>query len=549
MGRFAMLARRRSTGDLVKVVRTGNTTATGLLAGVWRLKWWTCTALMLVALGAGAHRFLHRTDASSARAGSCGSQSCPGNGLSSFNFFDLVVADMDRDGRSDLVLAADGSGATAVIILRNPGDSAPVACWPRFDLEASEVSRPRLAVGDLDHDGFLDVVAASFNRRTLRWWLLGSDAIKDSKGLEVHDPEAGGGRDELKLSSLALADVDTDGDLDLAVTGMRLDDEDALTQIYTYGPGNRFTKAREWKSRSAVRTRFVDVGGDGRIELVNSVFSLRHPVSAPVTSGDALVWAEVRPLTGAAPIQLSARFDAPLVSEPPRAAVADFDVLGAGSTQRFALALSSHHCAADHCWDDHTQGGFVQVVNAEGKVLWSSAGAELQGEQQETAEAGKALRFVPSKVRFLDTASTPGMAIGYWRVFPREETCEQRWPCAGPVLVAPSLGQAPSQLGQAAFLIQGFGLLRSASAEPREHCAQPLGTLVNLPDHNIASVEAVVVDQRPLRFNWVPDTDFIQLSELPEAPSSSVCVRYFIGSASETAVVDQNCGPSIVSFN
>ncbi len=71
----------------------------------------------------------------------------------------IRAADMDRDGRADLLSLGQTEDSFVVDVLRSVGDGsfAPPLSWP---VQLSSFSRGSLGVGDLDQDGALDLVYA-----------------------------------------------------------------------------------------------------------------------------------------------------------------------------------------------------------------------------------------------------------------------------------------------------------------------------------------------------------------------------------------------------
>jgi RHS repeat-associated protein len=143
-------------------------------------------------------------------------QSIAGPDGSSASRIGIVAADFDRDGNVDLIANA-GTGATAganqqqSLFYRGHGDgtfAAGVAVSP--PLAGGGITD--YAVGDLDHDGDLDLLGNS-NFGPL-WVQLGNGDGTFQTAVSYSSPGTW-----LEEGSLALADIDRDGHLDVALAG------------------------------------------------------------------------------------------------------------------------------------------------------------------------------------------------------------------------------------------------------------------------------------------------------------------------------------------
>ncbi len=121
--------------------------------------------------------------------------------------FDLIAVDLDRDGDLDLVSASEADDR--IVFHRSDGTPADGG-WINVSVAIGVDGARAVAAGDLDGDGDIDLVSAAYNEATVAWYE--SDGTPANGGWTTHVVSNGAGG----ASDVALADFDSDGDLDIA---------------------------------------------------------------------------------------------------------------------------------------------------------------------------------------------------------------------------------------------------------------------------------------------------------------------------------------------
>ena len=174
----------------------------------------------------------------------------PGTSTGDLEGWQLQAADMNRDGRLDLVvLATDFSSGGELQVYLGRGDGRFTPGTTRSTSSNSRV----FALGDLDRDGIVDVAIAD---RTGVHVLLGDGAggWKSASIFEEGVPRYG----------VAIGDVTRDGIPDLVMTDMRIE---------TWGPtwGSTVTVARGGRDGTFESIRQYGLGQPGRYDAVSSL--------------------------------------------------------------------------------------------------------------------------------------------------------------------------------------------------------------------------------------------------------------------------------------
>jgi hypothetical protein len=477
--------------------------------------------------------------------------------------WDVATADMNGDGRIDILSAERGPGnglEGQVVILLNPGGDIPWGKWKRVEL-GPKMLYGRLAVGDIDHDGRMDVVALGGAdsvllpdppdkmQYRLRWWLSkGGEEPTFEQGeisLERCPPECEEPCKSVSKplpSSAALADIDSDDDLDLAVSSYSTGPTAPLRFLF-FDPTSRSFKERPgWSrcSKSAMRVRFHDMDDDGRLDLIASVYHFEMPGG----SNDQVQWGQWWRLDRTAvdgPHPLAVTLTNESKAE---LAVVDFDALrdpaATSRAVRFALALSAHHCVTASCWAENgAAGGFSVVADANGNQLWSSEDA--QAAERKRRNPGVGVMLVPRVVQFAGEAPKPKLVVGYWWAANRSKgTCTNgHEPCRGPLLSSDLERSAMfTRLGVERFS-QGIvpSTFHRRQIVDRDRCYPQPTSLLSLPHAAIASIAAVRRSGVPVPYQWVPGSRDIVL-DARMSGSGEICVEYQSAAAQDFAIAD-----------
>ena len=198
--------------------------------------------------------------------------------LSSGGAFDLKAADLDRDG--DLDLVGNGKTADRVVAYRNTaGDGTaftPATVATGFD------GAHAIDLGDVDRDGHVDVVGSAEAAGDLVWW-RNADGLGTSfsaTSIDTNFPAARG---------VKLADIDGDGDLDLAAASSG-GDELAFFRN-TNGDGSLWNKITALSFfEQATGADAGDIDGDGDLDLAGSSFGDDDLAWARNVTGDGSSW-------------------------------------------------------------------------------------------------------------------------------------------------------------------------------------------------------------------------------------------------------------------
>jgi hypothetical protein len=201
--------------------------------------------------------------------------------------FAIAVADVNGDGKLDIV-TANGNNDTIGVLLGH-GDGT-------FAAEVQYTSGPAnslpnaIAVGDVNGDGKPDVVTANYMSGTFSVLVGHGDgtftlAVQDACGSYPSAPH-----------SVAVADVNGDGHPDLAIANYN---NNAVAIVINRGDGTFDTEIEHATHSGPISVAVVDVNGDGKPDIVTANNGGGGTVSVLIGHGDGTFAAHVDYTTGA----------------------------------------------------------------------------------------------------------------------------------------------------------------------------------------------------------------------------------------------------------
>jgi hypothetical protein len=170
----------------------------------------------------------------------------------------VFAADMDNDGDMD-ILSASAEDDT-IAWYENDGTADP--SWAAADIATSADGAQSVFVADMDNDGDLDIVSASYIDDTIAWYENNGNANPSWSAVDIAT-DADGAR------SVFVADMDNDGDMDIVSASK---DDDTIAWYENDGAADPSWAASDIAtSADGARSVFVaDMDNDGDLDIVSA---------------------------------------------------------------------------------------------------------------------------------------------------------------------------------------------------------------------------------------------------------------------------------------
>ncbi|HXU02590.1 MAG TPA: VCBS repeat-containing protein, partial [Polyangia bacterium] len=183
----------------------------------------------------------------------------------------LALGDLNGDGKPDIAIAVDqvNQAPTPADVLLNNGDGS-------FRAAPGFAASRALGLGDLNGDGALDVVAATSGPGVGVFLNAGGGTFGSRVGVSTPAP----------TNNVVVADFNGDGRTDLATAGL-VDAVSGTVSIVVNSPSGTFAAAGNYALGGGVYSMAVgDIDGDGDTDLI--VAGARNNLNILVNRGNAL---------------------------------------------------------------------------------------------------------------------------------------------------------------------------------------------------------------------------------------------------------------------
>lgn len=187
---------------------------------------------------------------------------------------DAVMADVDGDGRVDVISSTEGGNARLVVHFAPPtGDATDAAAWAtvEFPTQVAGDRKWMFAIAlDVNEDGHLDIVAGGkYPDAKIAWFEAPAKNKRNLAAWKFHAMSDVGW-----VMSIVAEDMDGDGDMDVVVSDRRAN-VDLQGAWWLNNPGKGDDQAKPWpihfiseRNVEAMFLRLYDMDGDGDRDAV-----------------------------------------------------------------------------------------------------------------------------------------------------------------------------------------------------------------------------------------------------------------------------------------
>jgi hypothetical protein len=186
----------------------------------------------------------------------------------------VALGDLNGDGNLDIFAARHDADAVSVLLGKGDGT------FPTWAPYATDDPSSSTALGDLNGDGKLDVVAASRDSNEVSVLLgVGDGAF----AVQVPYPAGGPRRFVQEYEFVALGDLDADGKLDLVAGSYNPEAPGTVGVLLGKGDGTFWGRTDFPVADGPTRVALGDLNGDGKLDIVASSRSGYYGASGTVS--------------------------------------------------------------------------------------------------------------------------------------------------------------------------------------------------------------------------------------------------------------------------
>jgi len=188
--------------------------------------------------------------------------------------FSVFAADMDNDGDMD-VLSASSEDDTIAWYENNNGDGSS---WTAADIDTNADGAFSVFAADMDNDGDMDILSASYDDDTIAWYENNGNANPSWTAVDI-DTNADG------ASSVFAADFDNDGDMDIVSASY---DDDTIAWYENDGTSDPSWTAEDIDTNAdrAYSVFAADMDNDGDIDILSASI-MDHTIAWYENDGNA----------------------------------------------------------------------------------------------------------------------------------------------------------------------------------------------------------------------------------------------------------------------